>query len=194
MKKIILSVCTLLVIAASASAQSVHLGIKAGANFDKLQGQSFKDGFNAGWQGGAWLDIGLNKYIGIEPEVLFNQTNTKYAAGTSNVIPTLTDNSNIKLNYLTIPVLLNIKAASLLTLQLGPQYGILMNSHETLLQNGQDAFKSGNFSLVLGARLNLGSLKVFGRYNIGLSDINDATSSDKWKSQQIQLGIGFTIL
>jgi hypothetical protein len=194
MKKIILSVCTLLVIAASASAQSVHLGIKAGANFDKLQGQSFKDGFNAGWQGGAWLDIGLNKYIGIEPEVLFNQTNTKYAAGTSDAIPTLTDGSNIKLNYLTIPVLLNIKAASLLTLQLGPQYGILMNSHETLLENGKDAFKSGNFALVLGARLNLGSVKVFGRYNIGLSDINDATNSDKWKSQQIQLGIGFTIL
>lgn len=198
MKKIILSVLITITAVAAANAQSVHLGIKLGANLDKVQGQSFKEGYNAGFQGGAWLELGIGKVIAIEPEVLFNQTDTKYTSASATVLQqgntALSDGSNIKLNYLTVPVLLNIKAAKILTFQLGPQYGILMNKHETVLENGQDAFKSGNFSIVLGARINIGGLKIFGRYNIGLSDISDATNSDKWTSQQIQLGIGFTIL
>jgi hypothetical protein len=185
---------TVLAVSATLNAQSLHLGIEAGANFDKIQGQSFNDGFNAGFQGGAFVDIGIGKTLGIEPEVLFNQTNTQYVKGSNNIIPTLTDGSSVNLNYLTIPVLLNINAAKLLTLQAGPQYGILMNKKNTLLEDGSAAFKSGNFGIVLGARLNIGALKVFGRYNIGLSNISDATNSDKWTSQQIQLGLGFTIL
>jgi len=198
MKKIILSALIAFASAATTQAQSVHLGIKVGANLDKVQGQSFQEGYNAGFQGGAWLEFGLGKVIAIEPEVLFNQTDTKYTSASATVLQqgntALSDGSNIKLNYLTVPVLLNIKAAKVLTFQLGPQYGILMNKHNTLLQNGEDAFKSGNFALVLGARVNLGGLKIFGRYNIGLSDISDATNSNKWTSQQIQLGVGFTIL
>ena len=68
-----------------------------------------------------------------------------------------------------------------------------MNNHETLLENGQDAFKNGDFALVLGAQLNLSSLKLYGRYNIGLSDINDIGSQDQWKSQQFQLGVGLRL-
>ncbi len=197
MKKIFASVFALLLIASAVQAQSVHLGIKAGANFDKIQGQSFKDGFDLGFQLGGFVDIGLSKTISIQPEVLFNQSNTKYAADSAiggTVIKNLNDGDNIKLNYLSIPILLNVNVAKVLTLQAGPQYSILMNSHETVLENGQDAFKNGNFALAVGARVNLGGLQIYGRYNVGLSSINDATNSDNWKSQQIQVGIGLKIL
>ena len=197
MKRILLSTFALLAIIISANAQSVHLGIKGGANFDKLQGQSFKDGFNLGFQLGGFVDIGLSKTISIQPEFLFNQTNTKYtndSAVGSAILKDLKNGDNIKLNYLSIPVLLNIHVAKILTIQAGPQYSILMNSHATLLENGQDAFKNGDFALALGARINLGSLQVYGRYNVGLSNISDATNSDNWKSQQIQVGIGLKLL
>ena len=193
MKKFLLSAFTVLAIAAAANAQTVNLGVKAGLNFDKIDGQSFKDGYNGGFQLGGFVDIGLSKSIGIQPEVLFNQSNTKYHSGSSTVI-NLQDGDKIHLNYLSIPVLLNIHAAKLLTIQAGPQYSILMNKHETVLENGKDAFKDGDFALALGVRLNLGSLQVYGRYNIGLSNINDATNSDNWKSQQLNLGIGLKLL
>ena len=57
-----------------------------------------------------------------------------------------------------------------------------------------NAFKGGDFAAVLGAQLNLGLLKVYGRYNIGLSNISDIADQDKWKSQAIQLGVGIKIL
>ncbi len=193
MKKFLLSAFTLLVMAIAANAQTVHLGIKGGVNLNKIDGQSFKDGYNAGYSLGGFLDIGLSKSIGIEPEVLFNQSNTKYKSGSSPIIG-LNDGDNIHLNYLSIPVLLNINAAKILTIQAGPQYSILMNKHETVLQNSQDAFNNGDFALAVGARINLGGLQIYGRYNIGLSNISDAPNSGNWKSQQLQLGIGLKLL
>jgi hypothetical protein len=193
MKKVLLSALVVFTIAMAANAQTVNLGVKGGLNMDKIQGQSFKDGYYAGFQLGGFVDIGLSKSIGIQPEILFNQSNTKYHAGSDNLIMA-SDGQNIHLNYLSIPVLLNINAGKLLTIQAGPQYSILMNSHETVLQNSADAFKSGDFALAAGVRLNLGGLQIYGRYNIGLANISDATNSDNWKSQQLQLGIGLKLL
>ena len=48
--------------------------------------------------------------------------------------------------------------------------------------------------MVAGLQLNLGTLRVYGRYNIGLTNLNDIDNKEQWKSQQIQVGIGFKIL
>ena len=47
-----------------------------GANLGKIDGESFKDGYNFGYVAGAYVDIGINKNWGIQPELLFSQTNT----------------------------------------------------------------------------------------------------------------------
>ena len=140
------------------------------------------------------MEIDFSKTLGIQPEVLFNQTNTTIESDASDIYNLALNGQKKTLNYLSIPVLLRINAGKLLTLHLGPQYSILMNSHETILENGMDAFKSGDFAAVLGAQVNLGSLKIYGRYNIGLNNINDIDNKDKWKNQQIQLGLGFRLL
>jgi len=49
MRKIILSLSLLLIISAAVSAQSFQLGAKVGANLGKIDGQSFKDGYNFGY-------------------------------------------------------------------------------------------------------------------------------------------------
>jgi hypothetical protein len=67
---------------------------------------------------------------------------------------------------------------------------VLINKNDNLLQNGQQAFKSGDFSMVLGAQVNLKVLRVYGRYNIGLQNINDFSDQQKWTNQQVQLGVG----
>ena len=99
--------------------------------------------------------------------------------------------NQVKLDYLSIPVLLRYTTlGGLLTLNAGPQYSIMLQQDKTILQSGQAAFKSGDVAAVVGAQLNLSFLRIYGRYNIGLQNINDIDSKDKWKSQQIQLGIG----
>ena len=193
MKKIIL-VAAGIIVSMAGFAQGFHLGVQGGANFSKIQGQSYSNGYNLGYQLGGFAEIDFSKGFGIQPEVLFNQTNTKVTNNQSDVINGLTSGEKINLNYLSIPVLLRINAGKLITFNVGPQYSILLNTHKPTLQNASDAFKNGDFALVAGAQVNLGSLKVYGRYNIGLSNVSDIQNSDNWKSQQIQLGIGLRIL
>ena len=188
MQKLVLSLCFLLTLSVAVSAQSFELGGKIGANFGKIDGQSFKDGYNFGYALGGYATLGINKTIAIQPELIFSQTNTTVDSGYGLVKP-----ENVHLNYLNIPILLNINASKLLTFQLGPQFSILTKNH-SLGENVENAFKGGDFAAVLGAQLNFGLLKVYGRYNIGLSDIGDISNSDKWKSQTIQVGLGIKIL
>jgi hypothetical protein len=103
----------------------------------------------------------------------------------------LDGNQQIKLNYLSIPLLLRYNIGGILSLNAGPQFSILLNNDKTLLQNGQSAFKNGDFAMVAGAQLNFKFLRIYGRYNIGLQNINDIDNKDKWTNQQIQAGIGF---
>lgn len=197
MKKITLLLAAgLVLLATQVGAQTLNLGVKAGATLGKIDGQSFKDGFNFGVHAGFFADLGIGEQWGIQPEVLFSQTKTEVKQSVS-AGDVLSQGAKGHLNYLTIPVLLNFKPAKVLTLQAGPQFGILMNKHNSLVQNGADAFKSGDFAVDLGAQLNLGKLKVYGRYDIGLSDardVKDVTDQSKWKNQQIQFGIGYVIL
>jgi hypothetical protein len=47
--------------------------------------------------------------------------------------------------------------------------------------------------MVGGLQLNLKVLRVYGRYVIGMNNINDVANSENWKNQQIQLGIGLKL-
>jgi len=189
MQKLILSLSFLLTLSVVVSAQSFELGGKIGANLGKIDGQSFKDGYNFGYALGGYVTLGINKTISIQPELIFSQTNTTVDSGYGLVKP-----DDVHLNYLNIPILLNINASKLLTFQAGPQFSILTNKNQKIGDEIEGAFKGGDFAAVLGAQLNFGLLKVYGRYNIGLSDISDIANSDKWKSQTIQVGLGIKIL
>ena len=199
MKKTILSAIIILIFASASSAQSLHVGVKGGANLTKIQGMSFKDGYELGYQlgGFAEIDFGIKKSIGIQPEVLFSQTNSQFSTSFKDIYGNIilpAGNDKVQLNYLSIPLLLRINASKLLTLNLGPQFSVLIDDHQNLVQNGTTAFKSGDLGAVAGAQINLGALKVYGRYVIGLSNINEIDQQDKWKNQQVQLGLGLRIL
>jgi hypothetical protein len=193
MKKTFLVVITLVVFG-NLKAQGVKIGVKAGANINKLSGVSFSDAYNLSYQVGGFLEIDFSKKIGIQPEILFSQSQTNTVSGFNSIytgISNAVSGTSVKYNQLNIPILLRYNMGKLLTINVGPQYSIVINQNENLLVNGKNAFKTGDFSLVSGVQLNLGSLRVYGRYNIGLSNINDIDNKDQWKSQQMQLGFGF---
>lgn len=174
-----------------------HIGVKGGANIIKIDGASFKDKFSYGYHLGGFMEIGLGKKLGIQPEVLFNQYSTtvdsNYKKIYQNVFNSAFQN-NVKLNYLSIPILLNYKLiGNFLSLQAGPQFGILINQDKTLLQNGGDAFKKGEFSMLAGAQIKFSAIRITGRYGIGLNNINDIDDKDKWTSQGFQLSLGLAL-
>jgi len=172
-----------------------HLGVKAGANITKVDGKSFKQEFKYGYNLGGFAEIGLGKRFTFQPEVLFNQysstLDSNYKAIYENVIAS--NQSKVKLNYLSIPLLLDYKFLGPIHLQAGPQFGVLMNQDKNFLQNGTNAFKGGDFSMVAGAQIKFAQLRVTGRYIIGLNNINDIDNQDKWKNQVIQLSVGIAL-
>ena len=194
MKKLLLSAVLLMIITASVNAQGFHLGVKAGAGLSKIEGNSFNSGFKLGYQLGGYAIIDFSKTFGIEPELLFNQTNTKTVDNPPSVGGVVSGNYNAHLNYLSIPILLRINASPIFSFNVGPQYSVLMNKDQSLGTNVSNAFKGGDFALVLGVQLKLNrNFHIYGRYNIGLTNINDIGSQDKWTNQQIQLGLGLTL-
>lgn len=189
-KLVFLAVCCM--IGSAAVAQKFHIGVKGGANINKLDGKSFSDQFSFGYHLGGFFSVGLGKKFSIQPELLFNQINVD-TSGQFSAVYKFNQVDKVKLKYLSIPILLNFKPVKYLTLQVGPQFGVLMNKSKTLVENGRDAFKSGDLSMLGGAQVNLGHLNIYGRYAIGLSNLNDIDSKEKWKSQSFQIGVGFTL-
>jgi len=195
MKSLILSTAFLLSIFSVANAQGFSAGLKLGTNINKIQGQSFNEKFTYGYGAGAFVQVGLGKKWGVQVEGVFNQVNTDTSDRFSELYKLNANKiSTIKLNYFSIPILLNYHLSKGIVLQAGPQYGILLNQTKNLLENGKDAFKQGDFSMLGGVQLQISGIRIYGRYAIGLSNLNDIDNRDKWKSQSIQLGVGFAIL
>ena len=189
--KLKLSVLTLFVFFTTVVMAQFSVGVKAGANIMKVDGKSFKDEFNYGYHLGGFVNIPVGGRFSVQPEVLFSQYQTKTDSSFNNIYETaFSGSSNIKLNYLSIPVLLNYKLGSMLSLQAGPMFSILMDQEKNILENGQDAFKKGDFSMLGGAQLSLGKIKLTGRYMVGLNNINDIDNQDQWKNQGWQLSVG----
>ncbi len=185
----------ILLVAITASATSFaqfRIGPKLGANIGKIDGKGFDEQYKLGYHLGVFAEIPLGKKFGIQPEILWNQINSDTAENFSAVYENLQnqDYKNPQLNYLSIPLLLSYKPSKFLSLQAGPQYGILLNNNKSFFENGKEAFKNGDFSLLMGAQLNILSVKVYGRYMIGLSDIGDISDQNKWKTTGFQLGVG----
>jgi len=198
MKKFSFLLISILVFSFSHSqAQGFHIGGKIGTNISQITGRSFDQGFQWGFSAGAFAELNFTSKWGIQPELLFNQTQTQTASNFNDVYEEGINSRNVSLNYLSIPVLLSWKIIPLLSIQAGPQFGILLNTSQNITTNGVNAVKNGDFSLVGGAQLNVGGLKLGARYIYGFTDLNDLPppgNVDTWKNQNFQIYVGLRIL
>ncbi|MDZ4807176.1 MAG: porin family protein [Bacteroidota bacterium] len=196
MKTKLLSLAAAVLFSSAVMAQ-FHIGAKAGANIIKIDGKSFKDEFKFGYSLGGFMEIRLSNKFVLQPEVLFNQASTTIDSSYKNIyqgVFNASAQSKVKLNYLSIPILLNYKLiGSFLSLQAGPQFSVLMSKNKTLLQNGGEAFKRGDFSMLGGVQVKVGAIRINGRYVVGLSNINDIDDQDKWKTEGFQLSVGLAL-
>lgn len=115
MKNYILSLIFSIGCIAFAQAQKFNVGLKAGADLNKIDGKAFKDQFSFGYHAGAFADIGISKKIGIQPEVILSQVSFDTSSNFKDVYQINTI-SNTKLQYLKIPIMLNYYANPFVTL------------------------------------------------------------------------------
>ena len=205
-KKISLSLIAIALFSLTAAAQGkdedhenfFRIGAKAGVNINKITGQSYSQGFNYNFQAGAFVQLNFSRRFGIQPEVNFVQSQSEYTDDPN----TITDDiflggtqHKAKLNYLEVPVLLNINVGPTkrVKLQLGPSYGGLLKQTVDDLQNDKQFYKNGEWSAIGGLWLQLPLVNISARYKVGLTDINDINSGQSWKNQAIQVAVGITL-
>ncbi len=174
-----------------------RFGAKAGVNINKINGTSYKDGFNYNFQGGVFAQFNISRKIGIQPEVSFVQTQSEFTDDPNNIYDDLFGGGTqhkAKLDYLEIPLLLNINIgqSQKVKLQLGPAYGGLLKQTVDSLKTNANIFKNGEFSGIGGLWIQLPFINLSARYKIGLSQINDIDNRQKWRNQAIQISAGIT--
>jgi hypothetical protein len=183
----------LMMISFSVFSQGFELGIKGGADVQQISGVSFNEEFAYGYHLGAYTEIKLNKTFSVQPELYYSAA-VMNKANSFDPVYTSVDPKKIKFGYINIPLLFNIKLSDKVKLQAGPRYGILNNTNLSVSANTQKALKSGDFSLVSGLQFNFSKIRVYARYQIGLTDMNQISDKENWKSQSIHIGIGLKII
>src|SRR5665647_3760536 len=175
-----------------------RIGAKAGVNINKINGASYKSGFNYNYLLGAFMQFNFSKTFGLQPEINFVQSSSEFSNDASTVYDDLFYNGSqrkAKLNYLKVPLLLNINIgpSKRVKLQLGPQVGGLIKQSVDSLKNNVDIFKKGDWSAVGGLWIQIPFINLGARYEIGLTNLNNIDNSEKWKSQAFTIFAGFTL-
>jgi hypothetical protein len=205
MKKLILSLTLLITISTFALAQVpppaseptpfFQGGIRAGMNLTKISGLSFDQSYRVNYLFGGYACLNLGGLFGLQPELLFSQVSATTGTGFTDLYSNIgtIDFGRPHLDYISIPLLLNF-GGDQIKFQLGPQYGVLVNNVTSFWTNDKQAFKDNDYAFDLGVWINLPlRLSVSLRYVIGLDDINDINNADTWKTQELQIGVGFRL-
>jgi hypothetical protein len=176
-------------------AQETAFGIKGGLNLTSLKvddpGASYDS--RTGFHAGIFLRGRVNK-VGIQPEVLIF---TQRGEGTFSL--TKVEES---FTYLSIPVMLKFYPIGGLNLQVGPQFGFLLDGERkyegaftSYKEDIKDTYKSSDVSISLGGGYDFGfGLGLDVRYNIGVKDINNATNGEPAKSRIFLISLGWNFL
>ncbi|MDR1198205.1 MAG: PorT family protein [Prevotellaceae bacterium] len=220
MKKILLIMMVAMLCAATANAQ-IKFGVKAGLNLSSLSdikvegsGASLSllesDGMVAGFHVGGFVNFSFGQYIGLQPELLFSMQGGKQKL--NQQIYDVSAVSDLTLDYINIPILVDIKPFANFSVLVGPQIGFniyksVTSDGETISGSdfdksleeefGKNPFKSLDFAAVIALQYTfIEHLTVGARYNIGLTNafsISESGASAKgWKNNVLQLSVGWT--
>jgi hypothetical protein len=195
MKKYLLIILTLCFLANVNAQDKFSIGIKVGQNFTSVNNVAV-DHNTASFHAGVTTHFGISEKLGISPEIILSQTKLETSPPVTSLLgggSALTQPETYHLNYLAIPILLDAKLMKKLSVQAGPQYSILLDQKKDGVGNASMAFNNGEFAFVGGAKLDLGGFSLYGRYVVGLQNINELQDQAKWKTTQWQLGIGMSL-
>lgn len=179
-KLVLLTVMTLFGLA-NLFAQEIQFGAKGGLNLASISGNNSGDfesvtSFNFG----IMSEIPISERFSFQPELMYS--------GQGYSI----DNNTVELNYLNMPLIGKYYVTKGLSLEAGPQIGLLLSA-----KNENTDIKDSLNSIDLGVNFGIGYKLDNGinfglRYNLGLSDINDLDGfTDKNQNGVFQLSVGY---
>ncbi|HYC28745.1 MAG TPA: porin family protein [Chitinophagaceae bacterium] len=191
MKK--LSLMAVLLLAAGAiyaQRSTTQFGIKAGVNLANLEIENTPDGdHRTGFHVGGLAHIHVSPHIAVQPELVFSTQGREQDFGGVNY--------RTNLSYINLPVLLQYMAGGGFRLETGPQLGILVNAENkagSVETDVKNSYKTPDVSWAFGAGyLTSVGLGFDARYNLGLSNINDASSA-KVRNRVWQIGLFYQFM
>jgi len=150
-------------------------GIRAGVNISDINADGWDSDAKTGLYAGIYKEIPLVKsLLFIQPEVQYSQEGFSI------------DTDDVKLDYLTVPVLAKVYVAKLLSFETGPQFGFKVSDNvDDNLANVKDFVPSWAFGTSLNLPL---GLSINARYITGVDDTFDSLSG---KNQVFQVGAAF---
>lgn len=173
----------------------VAFGLKGGLNLTRLNLEDPEASYDsrAGFHAGVFLR-GRFGNAGLQPELLLftQQGDFKTALYTARE----------SFTYLSIPVMFKFYPVGGLNLQLGPQFGFLLDGereYETFIgnlsQDITDYYKNSDVAVSVGAGYDFDfGLGLDLRYNIGVKDINNAADGEEARSRIFLLSLGWNFL
>jgi len=177
----------------------VHFGLKAGMNFSGLDGEGIQSSMQQGIDAGAFAEITLSKKWEFAPELYYSLHSLKRTSDFTSRYYELQglpgSDEKIKLHYVSVPLLMRYHVSSVIAVEAGPQYNLLAYEDDNLLKESKPAFKKSELAVAAGATLTLEKFRIYGRYTLGVSDINgiETTKGYTWHSRQLQIGVGLQI-
>lgn len=194
----------------AAQTDKVKIGVKAGLNISSLTSNEneLESTDKTGFTAGIMADISLAKNFSIQPEVVFSQQGMKFSYSDLDV-KNSHYNSTIGLNYLNIPILLKYFIVKGLSVQVGPQIGILLKASNKYQDNflgyeNHETFNLSDYANGFDTSVNFGLGYQFKnkfyadlRYNISYSDIFKNASANTYiinsdmKNRVFQITFGY---
>ena len=184
---------------------SPTFGLKAGVNVSSISDDGFDDTKSkVGFNGGLFLNAPLSEQFSIQPEVLYSQLGAK----TDYTFAGTTFENELKLDYITVPVMFQFRATPSFYLEAGPEFGFLVSAKNkaTVSNNNGSASDTGeldkddfnSFNMGLGLGLGYDITPNFGinaRYVAGFSDVtkpaSDPSTDAKNRNNNFQAGVYF---
>ncbi|ALL07393.1 hypothetical protein AQ505_19010 [Pedobacter sp. PACM 27299] len=193
-KHFLLPAIALMMLANTAKSQDsnpIHVGLKAGANYNKLSlsAPNVSGKYATGFSAGALTRIDLGSAY-VQGELLYSKKSGKLEGNALN-------DQKAKWSTLDVPVLLGYKILNTAQMNLrifgGAVYSYTLNEKTSVFKQLNPAFKAfskSNIGYQAGAGIDLGKLTFDLRYEGALKDIDKTFKS---RPQSFQASVGFLI-
>jgi len=197
MKKILLTIICLAAVGTAAQAQLFKLGIKAGANYAKLNPKDkiFASENKAGYQAGLWARVSALGFH-VQPEAYFTGKSSKVTFGVVEQ-----RSGDVKFNNIDVPILLGKRfgiGPIGARVQAGPMFSFVVNKKKSgqidpaltpIVSDYKDNFQA----IVGGVGVDISKLSVDLRYEHGLGNMHK-NAANKQTLNMFSLAIGLSLL
>lgn len=183
------NLCILLLICGmghTAVSQNFYFGIKGGLNLTTLSGDTAGLDSRTAIHFGLMSEFIITEKFSVQPELLYSGQGAR------------ADGESLKLDYLILPIMGKYYIADGLSLEVGPQFGLLLSAKTEF--DGEDdldikdEFRDFDFGVNFGLGYKLQNGLNFGlRYNLGISNayFDDFFQDMKVHNSVFQISLGY---